>query len=433
MVEEKAKKRSILLLKLLFLPFLLLILFGGLLFWANIFNMVEDRLTEMIDEEKNKVEVENIMTFNVITPDKSRDNNSLSGRVFLTKFSPEISDVYRLEKPKEHQNDETNRIDKYISAIAIDRNNHDYFNFTASKSDYKDGGDSGGWNLGFSSASIFGDEVLNATTWYGGFKFSKIDLEKCGISSFLAKSGIMFLFCLNSFNKETSEANVDAFVFSQNKPAYDTTLSLVFSGKIVLSGKYGGIKESKEEFFEREIKVASIDRNKFYILTNKEIFVLDAEDEKFKMSTIIPFDAYSVLHKDNSAHFEKSSLATLWYVNFNISPSGKYIYFVSSGGGIIDTTQDKILSTDNSCVKLTNYPKDQSVDSYKNDYIDPFTEAQYKGVGVDSWDEKNGSFVSSQGFSSGGGVCEDGKIYTYMGKDQVTCKIVANLKCKSTL
>ena len=108
---------------------------------------------------------------------------------------------------------------------------------------------------------------------------------------------------------------------------------------------------------------------------------------------------------------------------------GKYIYFFSQAGGIIDTNQDKILEADKSCVKLTNYPKDVYRDSYKNDYIDPFTERVYKGISIMYWNE-DAILAVSQGFSSGGGLCDDGRIYLYMGQDEVKCEISAELKCR---
>lgn len=430
MVNTEAKKKPFLVFKLILLPLFFFILFGGILFWLMVIGKVSDRVLQRYNVEEIRTKDEVTTTYNFINAEEL-DEGNFSSRFFLANFSPEISEVNRLIGSSEQLSENDDGVSKYVSAVGLDRKTHDYFSFHGSSYENKDNKSTSDWLLEIYSSASFGDKKFDART-NNFIMFNKIDLQKCGISSFLSKSGVFFLFCLNSFNKDTSEATVDFLVFSQNEIPNKIS-SLIYREEVVLSGTYGGVSEREQEFFERELRVVSINRDKFYIFTNKEIVVLETQDDTLKLSKTIPLYGFSVVKDDDSVILEEFPLTSLWFVRFNLSPSGRYIHFVSNAGGVIDTIEEKVLEADNSCVKLTNYPKDKYLDSYKNDYIDPFTEGQYKGVGPLYWDEKNSSFVTSQGFSSGGGVCEDGKVYLYMDKNSVSCKIVADLKCKSTM
>ena len=430
MIDIRGEKKLFLVFKLILLPLLLFILLGGLLFWSIAFKLLADKVLQYNKVEEVKTNDEAVMIYNIINT-KESDISSLGNRVLLADFSPEVLDINKLISSIEQVREDENRISKYVSAVGLDRKTHDYFSFYGYSYEYKDDKSTSDWLLEIHSSASFGDKNFDAQT-ERFIKLNKIDLEKCGVSSFLAKSGVFFLFCLNSFNKDTSEAIVDYLVFSQNENL-NKTLSLVYQGKVALSGTYGKVIERGQDFFERELRVASIEKDKFYIFTNKEIVILEAQDGNLKLSKTVPFYGFSVVKDDNLVKLEKSSLTSLWFVKFNQSPSGRYIHFVSNAGGIIDTIEDKVLEADNSCVKLKDYFKDEHRYSYKNDIIDPFTHGQYKEVGPLYWDEKNNLFVTSQRFSSGGEVCEDGKVYLYMNKDRVRCEIVADLKCKSAM
>jgi hypothetical protein len=242
-----------------------------------------------------------------------------------------------------------------------------------------------------------------------------LNYVNCGLLSFLETSNTLFLVCRDNDTQYNKKGNYWILGFGTlENSEYDISHRML---DLILKEKIEAVRGRFNIF--AEIAISQIAPHKYYLTTSEAVYLVKPNTDGnlliMQKIDIKYYDAPDLVSDLQEIKYPEIG----WAMKIKYNQFGNLVIFSdSSGGGVIDTTDDESLLVDKSCfATLTSDMK--KAGNFYNDSVDIFREGPYKKVS-ESIDRFN---TYEQSVHRGGCIYREGYIRLIRQGDTVFCDI----------